>query len=46
VVRDLTAGINWYVSATSKFQLNWVHSKVEDSGNADIWVLRYQFAIQ
>jgi len=46
VVRDLTAGINWYVSATSKFQFNWVHSRVEDSGYANIWILRYQFAIQ
>ncbi len=46
VVRDLTAGVNWYASATSKVQLNWIHSKVEDVGNADIWILRYQFAIQ
>lgn len=46
VVRDLTAGINWYASTTSKLQFNWVHSRVEDSGYANIWILRYQFAIQ
>ena len=46
VVRDLTAGVNWYPNFTMKLQLNWIHSKVEDSGNADIWVLRYQFAIK
>ena len=46
VVRDLTAGVNWYPNRTSKLQLNWIHSKVEDVGNASIWVLRYQFAIQ
>jgi len=46
VVRDFTAGINWYVSTTSKFQFNWVQSRIEDSGYANIWMLRYQFAIQ
>jgi phosphate-selective porin OprO/OprP len=46
VVRDLTAGVNWYPNTTSKLQLNWVHSTVEDSGHANIWILRYQFAIQ
>lgn len=46
VVRDLTAGINWYASTTSKFQLNWIYSKVEDLGSANIWILRYQFAIR
>jgi phosphate-selective porin OprO/OprP len=46
VVRDLTAGVNWYPNRTSKLQLNWIRSKVEDVDSASIWVLRYQFAIQ
>jgi phosphate-selective porin OprO/OprP len=45
-VRDLTAGVNWYPDSTSKLQLNWVYSRVEDQGFANIWVLRYQFAIK
>ena len=45
-VRDLTAGINWYPNSTSKLQFNWIFSSVEDSGNANIWVLRYQYAIK
>jgi phosphate-selective porin OprO/OprP len=45
-VRDVTAGVNWYPNSTSKLQFNWVHSRVEDSGHANIWVLRYQFAIK
>lgn len=45
-VRDLTAGVNWYLSTTSKIQANWVYSKVKDVGHANIWILRYQFAIR
>jgi len=45
-VRNLTAGVNWYPNFTSKFQVNWIYSRVEDEGHANIWVLRYQYAIQ
>ncbi len=45
-VRDLTAGVNWYPSTTSKIQFNWIHSRTEDIGYANIWVLRYQYAIK
>ena len=45
-VRNLTAGVNWYPSTTTKLQLNWVHSRVKDDGYANIWVLRYQYAIK
>ncbi len=44
-VRNLTLGVNWYVNATSKLQFNWVPSRVEDKGNANTWILRYQYAI-
>jgi phosphate-selective porin len=43
---NATGGVNWYLGATSKLQFNWVHSRVEDSGYANIWILRYQFAVQ
>lgn len=46
VVRNLTAGLNWYPNTTTKIQFNWVHSRVEDQGYANIWVLRYQYAIK
>ena len=45
-VRDLTFGVNWYPNSTSKFQFNWINSRVEDLGTANIWVLRYQFAVK
>ncbi len=45
-IRDLTVGVNWYPTIMSKFQFNWIHSRVESSGYANIWVLRYQFAIK
>ena len=46
VVRDVTAGVNWYPNATSKIQFNWIYSNVEDLGHANIWVVRYQYAIK
>jgi phosphate-selective porin OprO and OprP len=46
VVRDITVGVNWYPSTTIKLQFNWIHSRVEDTGYANIWVLRYQYAIK
>jgi phosphate-selective porin len=43
---NATGGINWYLGAMSKLQFNWVHSRVDGSGYANIWILRYQFAVQ
>jgi phosphate-selective porin OprO/OprP len=45
-VRNLTGGVNWYPNSTIKLQFNWIHSRVEDTGQANIWVLRYQYAIK
>ncbi len=45
-VRDVTAGVNWYPNSTSKIQINWIYSNVEDLGKANIWVIRYQYAIK
>jgi phosphate-selective porin OprO/OprP len=46
IVRNITAGVNWYPADTWKLQFNWVHSRVEDSGYANIWILRYQFFVR
>ncbi len=46
VVRDVTAGVNWYPDATSKIQFNWIYSNVEDLGHANIWVVQYGFAVR
>ncbi len=45
-VRNLTLGVNWYLSTTTKLQANWIHSRVEDTGHANIWVFRFQYAIK
>ena len=45
-VRDLTLGVNWYLNSTSKLKFNWIYSRVEDTGHANIWVFRYQYAIR
>jgi len=45
-VRNLTLGVNWYLSTTTKLQANWIHSRVVDTGHANIWVVRFQYAIK
>ncbi len=40
-VRDLTFGVNWYPNSTSKFQFNWIFSRVKDLGSANIWVCKH-----
>jgi len=45
-VRDITLGVNWYPAETWKLQFNWIRSRVEDSGHANVWVLRYQLSVR
>lgn len=44
---DLTAGLNWYLNAYAKFQLNYIHAFLERpdtvESDADIIALRTQF---
>jgi phosphate-selective porin OprO/OprP len=42
-MRDLTLGMNWYLSSSSRFMVNWVRSKLVDVGVANIFLLRYEF---
>lgn len=43
VMRNLSVGLNWYLSPTSIVKLNYIRSDVEDRGRANIVLLRYQF---
>ncbi len=47
VLNDLTAGVNWYLNARAKFQLNYIHAFLErpDTVNSDanIVAVRTQF---
>jgi phosphate-selective porin OprO/OprP len=40
---NLSAGISWYLNSTSRVMLNYINSKVKDSGTAHIVLLRYQY---
>jgi phosphate-selective porin OprO/OprP len=40
---DFSASLNWYVNATSRVQLNYIHARPEDRGVANIFLLRVQF---
>ncbi|NQV26422.1 MAG: porin [Rhodopirellula sp.] len=45
-LNDITFGMNWYVNAHTKFQLNYIHAYLDDptlgNSNADIFALRAQ----
>jgi phosphate-selective porin OprO/OprP len=40
---DLSLGLNWYFDATSKVMFNYIRSRVEDEGKANIFLLRFQY---
>jgi phosphate-selective porin len=40
---NLSLGMNWYTSHTSRFMLNYVRSELHDVGAANIVLVRYQF---
>ncbi len=42
-VLDFSAGLNWYANATSKVMLNYIRSRVDGVGNANILLLHYQY---
>jgi len=42
-LRDLTVGLNWYLSPTSRVAFNYVHSTIEGGGTAKILLVRYQY---
>lgn len=40
---DFSASLNWYLNATARIQLNYVHARPKDRGAANIVLLRVQF---
>jgi phosphate-selective porin OprO/OprP len=40
---DVSLGINWYMTGTSRVMFNYIHSNVTDVGSANVFLLRYQF---
>ena len=42
-LRNFSVGMNWYLSRVHRVSLNYVHSKLVDSGKANIVLLRYPF---
>lgn len=39
---DLTLGVNWYLNPVTRVMLDWVHADVEDRGEADFLLMRWQ----
>jgi phosphate-selective porin OprO/OprP len=40
---DLSFGMNWYLTRATRVLFNYVRSRVQDDGHADIFLIRYQF---
>lgn len=40
---DLSLGLNWFANATQKVMLNYIRSRVDGVGKANILLLRYQY---
>ncbi len=40
---NFSAGLNWYATATQKVMLNYIRSRVDGVGKANIFMLRYQY---
>lgn len=40
---DLSGAVNWYLNSYVRFELNYVHTKIEDSGSANMLLGRLQF---
>jgi phosphate-selective porin OprO/OprP len=42
-MHDLSLGINWYMTRANRLGMNYIRSRVEDVGYANIILIRYQF---
>jgi phosphate-selective porin OprO/OprP len=42
-LRNLSLGLNWYLSEVNRVSLDYVHSNLLDSGRANIVLLRFQY---
>jgi phosphate-selective porin OprO/OprP len=44
-VTNVSAAVNWYLNAYVRFDLNYVHTQVENQGAANIFLGRLQFSL-
>jgi phosphate-selective porin OprO/OprP len=40
---DFSGALNWYINATTRVELNYIHARPEDQGSANIFLLRVQY---
>jgi phosphate-selective porin OprO/OprP len=40
---DFSAALNWYLNATVRVKLNYIHARPKDRGSANIFLLRVQY---
>lgn len=43
VLKNITAGLNWYLNPNTKIMWDYVHAHKDDVGNADLFMIRLQF---
>ena len=42
-LRNLSAGMNWYLNANNRVSVNYIHAKLLDTGKSNILLFRYQY---
>jgi phosphate-selective porin OprO/OprP len=40
---DISAALNWYINATTRIELNYIHARPKDQGAANILLFRVQY---
>jgi phosphate-selective porin OprO/OprP len=40
---NIGAGVNWYVTETTRFEFNYIHTMPKDRGSANIFLIRIQY---
>ena len=43
VMTDISLGLNWYPTSSTRLMVNYIYSDVRDVGSANVVLLRYQF---
>ena len=40
-MRDFSLGLNWHLSQTQRFSINYIHSNLIDVGRGNLLLVRY-----